>query len=226
MVLTAQAFEGLPRNCEIQLEGQPNPVALAAATPVAACTFWHGPVFLARPFFAAHGGFARHDVRTWSGKLAYGLRTESAFVLATCPFMSSAAPGAGPVRTLACRGHVSFDKEACKARLVSILCGRPPSRGALIGPERVCVVQLPWAPARSWLGVAAPRGLGLRSAGLCGRGVSSLICARTLRRRTHGAPPLTLFGELRSRHRAAGSRPGSRGRWKYAGYSRGRAPAT
>lgn len=122
--LTAQAFHSFDRNSEIQSEGQPDP---ACDRGCDACCCLHvsataPEIFLAARFLRLTApAFARHGV-DMGAKLASahvstdGKSQQERFSSCLmCPFIIGGACAIYSVRTLACRGHVSFDKEACKA---------------------------------------------------------------------------------------------------------------
>lgn len=122
--LTSQAFESFDRNAEIQSEGQPDP---ACARGCDACCCLHvsataPEIFLAARFLRLTApAFARHGVDL-TQKLAEanvntaGKSQQERFTSCLmCPFIIGGACAIYSVRTLACRGHVSFDREACTA---------------------------------------------------------------------------------------------------------------
>lgn len=122
--LTSQAFDSFDRNSEIQSEGQPAP---ACARGCDACCCLHvsataPEIFLAARFLRLTApAFARHGVDL-AEKLAEshvataGKSQQERFSSClTCPFIIGGACAIYSVRTLACRGHVSFDREACTA---------------------------------------------------------------------------------------------------------------
>jgi Fe-S-cluster containining protein len=122
--LTAQAFESFDRNAEIQSEGQPDS---ACSRGCDTCCCLHvsataPEIFLAARFLKLTApAFARHGV-DMAEKLAgaheatAGKSQQERFSSCLlCPFIIGGACAIYSVRTLACRGHVSFDKEACLA---------------------------------------------------------------------------------------------------------------
>jgi hypothetical protein len=122
--LTAQAFDSFDRNAEIQSEGQPDPACVRGCDT---CCCLHvsataPEIFLAARFLRLTApAFARHGV-DMGAKLADahvvtdGKSQQERFSSCLmCPFIIGGACAIYSVRTLACRGHVSFDKDACKA---------------------------------------------------------------------------------------------------------------
>jgi Fe-S-cluster containining protein len=122
--LTAQAFESFDRNAGIQSEGQPEP---ACARGCDTCCCLHvsataPEIFLAARFLKLTApAFARHGVdlaeKLGAAHVATdGKSQQERFASCLmCPFIIGGACAIYSVRTLACRGHVSFDAEACKA---------------------------------------------------------------------------------------------------------------
>ena len=122
--LTSQAFESFDRNAEIQSEGQPDP-ACARGCDTCCClrvSATAPEIFLAARFLRLTApAFARHGVDL-KAKLAEahvetdGKSQQERFSSCLmCPFIIGGACAIYSVRTLACRGHVSFDREACLA---------------------------------------------------------------------------------------------------------------
>lgn len=122
--LTTQAFESFDRNAAIQSEGQPDP---ACARGCDTCCCLHvsataPEIFLAARFLKLTApAFARHGV-DFTPKLAEahvataGKDQQERFASCLiCPFIIGGACAIYSVRTLACRGHVAFDREACQA---------------------------------------------------------------------------------------------------------------
>jgi hypothetical protein len=120
--LTSQAFTSFDRNAEIQSEGQPDS---ACARGCDTCCCLHvsataPEIFLAARFLRLTApAFARYGVAL-KDKLAEahvetdGKSQEERFsACLMCPFIIGGACAIYSVRTLACRGHVSFDREAC-----------------------------------------------------------------------------------------------------------------
>ncbi len=122
--LTAHAFDCFDRNSEIQSEGQPEP---ACARGCDSCCRLHvsataPEIFLAARFLRLTApAFARHGVDLGAKlaeahALAAGKSQQERFAsLQKCPFVIGGVCAIYPVRTLACRGHVSYDREACRA---------------------------------------------------------------------------------------------------------------
>lgn len=122
--LTAQAFDSFDRNCEIQSEGQPDPACVRGCDT---CCCLHvsataPEIFLAARFLRLTApAFARHGVDMGAELASAHVATdgksqqERFSSCLMCPFIIGGACAIYSVRTLACRGHVSFDKEACKA---------------------------------------------------------------------------------------------------------------
>jgi Fe-S-cluster containining protein len=123
-VLTAHAFECFDRNCEIQSAGLPEPVCARGCD---SCCQLHvsataPEIFLAARFLRLTApAFARHGVdlvaklaEAHTRVVGKGQRERLASRL-LCPFIIGGACAIYSVRTLACRGHVSYDREACRA---------------------------------------------------------------------------------------------------------------
>lgn len=122
--LTAQAFQAYDRNAEIHSEGQPEAVCERGCD---ACCCLHvsataPEIFLAarflrltRPAFAQHGVDLLQkldDARVATDGKDQQQRFASCLM---CPFIIGGACAIYSARTLACRGHVSFDRDACTA---------------------------------------------------------------------------------------------------------------
>ncbi|HUO54649.1 MAG TPA: hypothetical protein VMU18_07905 [Rhodoblastus sp.] len=122
--LTAQAFESFDRNAQIQSEGQPDPVCERGCD---ACCCLHvsataPEIFLAARFLRlTQPAFARHGVNlgaqlTEAQALTAGKTQQERFASCLmCPFIIGGACAIYSVRTLACRGHISYDRDACTA---------------------------------------------------------------------------------------------------------------
>jgi Fe-S-cluster containining protein len=122
--LTSQAFDNFERNAALQGEGQPEPACCRGCDT---CCCLHvsataPEIFLAARFlrltaaaFAAHGVDFRQRL-TASHAATEGLSQAQRFASRQiCPFIIGGACAIYSVRTLACRGHVAFDREACLA---------------------------------------------------------------------------------------------------------------
>jgi len=122
--LAAQAAELFERNAEIQSEGQPEPAccrgcAACCALQVAATA---PEIFLAARFlritasaFAAYGVDFAARVAAFNAKTR-GMDQQARFASKMlCPFIINGACAIYAARTLACRGHVAFDRAACEA---------------------------------------------------------------------------------------------------------------
>jgi len=122
--LCAQAIELFARNAEIQSEGQPAPAccrgcATCCALQVAATA---PEIFLAArfikltaPAFAAHGVDFAPQVAAFVARTR-GMDQQARFASQlACPFIVNGACAIYAARTLACRGHVAFDRAACEA---------------------------------------------------------------------------------------------------------------
>ena len=165
--LTAQAFDSFDRNCEIQSEGQPDPACVRGCDT---CCCLHvsataPEIFLAARFLRLTApAFARHGV-DMGGKLASahvatdGKSQQERFSSCLmCPFIIGGACAIYSVRTLACRGHVSFDKEAARRRRPARMprrCCRPPIARCVHWSKapcrRLCATpDSTGAPANSW----------------------------------------------------------------------------
>ena len=122
--LTAQAIELFDRNAEIQSEGQPEPaccrgcdtccclqVSATAPEIFLAARF----IRLTAPAFAAHGV----DFKLLIGKSCAQAKGKDQLQRLMsgqmCPFIIGGACAIYSARTLACRGHVAFDRDACQA---------------------------------------------------------------------------------------------------------------
>lgn len=122
--LTAQAFQTFDRNAEIQSEGQPDP---ACARGCDDCCCLHVSATAPEIFLAARflrlttPAFARHGVDLCAklseahAQTAGKSQQERFASCLMCPFIIGGACAIYSVRTLACRGHVSFDRDACRA---------------------------------------------------------------------------------------------------------------
>ncbi|MBB4198854.1 hypothetical protein CCR94_09255 [Rhodoblastus sphagnicola] len=122
--LTAQAIDLFERNAEIQAEDQPAPaccrgcatccalqVSATAPEIFAAARFLR----LTAPAFAAHGVDFASRVVAFNAQVK-GLDQKARFASGRlCPFIIGGACAIYSVRTLACRGHVAFDRAACEA---------------------------------------------------------------------------------------------------------------
>jgi Fe-S-cluster containining protein len=122
--LTAQAMDLFERNAEIQSEGQPAP-ACCRGCDTCCClqvSATAPEIFLAARFmrltksaFAAHGVDLGGRVSTCSAQTK-GMDQQTRFASRQmCPFIIGGACAIYSVRTLACRGHVAFDRGACEA---------------------------------------------------------------------------------------------------------------
>jgi Fe-S-cluster containining protein len=123
-VLTAQAGDNYEKNAEIQSEGLPSHACgkgcetccclqVAATAP----EVFHAAHFirLTAQAFAAHGVDLAKRLEEAREAIA-GKDHEQRFVLRTsCPLIIGGACAIYAARPLACRGHVSFDREACIA---------------------------------------------------------------------------------------------------------------
>lgn len=122
--LAAQAIELFERNAEIQSEGQPAPAccrgcATCCALQVAATA---PEIFVAARFirltaaaFAAHGVDFAPEVAAFVERTR-GMDQQARFASQlACPFIINGACAIYAARTLACRGHVAFDRAACEA---------------------------------------------------------------------------------------------------------------
>jgi Fe-S-cluster containining protein len=123
-VLAAQAIEVFERNAEIQAEGQPTPAcrrgcSACCALEVAATA---PEIFLAArfvrltaPAFAAHGVDFAPLLADFVARVK-GMDQQARFASGLlCPFVIGGACAIYSARTLACRGHVGFDRAACEA---------------------------------------------------------------------------------------------------------------
>lgn len=122
--LTAQAFESFDRNSDIQSEGQPDPACVRGCDT---CCCLHVSATAPEIFLAARflrlttPAFARHGVNLREKLVEAHVATdgknqqERFASCLMCPFIIGGACAIYSVRTLACRGHVSFDSAACKA---------------------------------------------------------------------------------------------------------------
>lgn len=122
--LTTQAFESFDRNAAIQSEGQPDP-ACSRGCDTCCClrvSATAPEIFLAARFLRLTApAFARHGVdlgeKLGEAQVATAgkdQRERFASCL-VCPFIIGGACAIYSVRTLSCRGHVGFDREACRA---------------------------------------------------------------------------------------------------------------
>jgi len=123
-VLTAQAVEMFERNADIQSEGQPSPACCrGCATCCALQVSATAPeIFLAARFLRLTApAFADHGVDFTPRLAAFvegikGMDQQARFASqAPCPFIINGACAIYAARTLACRGHVGFDRAACEA---------------------------------------------------------------------------------------------------------------
>lgn len=122
--LTAQAFDAYQRNADHHSEGQPEPVCERGCD---ACCCLHvsataPEIFLAarflrltRPAFAQHGLDLINKLGEAHVATAGKSQQERFASCLMCPFIIGGACAIYSARTLACRGHVSFDREACAA---------------------------------------------------------------------------------------------------------------
>jgi Fe-S-cluster containining protein len=122
--LAARAIELFERNAEIQSEGQP---ASACRRGCDACCALQVSATAPEIFSAARflrltaPAFAAHGVDLSARIAAFAAETESLDRQARfasgrpCPLIIGGACALYSVRTLACRGHVGFDRAACEA---------------------------------------------------------------------------------------------------------------
>ncbi len=122
--LAGQAIELFERNAEIQSEGQPAP-ACCRGCDTCCClevTATAPEIFLAArflrltaPAFAAHGVAFKSLISSCCADNK-GKDQQARFASRQmCPFIIGGACAIYSVRTLACRGHVGFDRAACEA---------------------------------------------------------------------------------------------------------------
>jgi Fe-S-cluster containining protein len=122
--LALQAGDNYQKNAEIQAEGQPPP---ACARGCDACCGLQVSATAPEIFHVAHfvrltaRAFARHgvdlgrDIGQAQAQIA-GLNRQQRFAAQKpCPFVIGGACSIYSVRPLACRGHISFDRDACEA---------------------------------------------------------------------------------------------------------------
>jgi Fe-S-cluster containining protein len=122
--LTAQAIDLFERNAEIQSEGQPAPACcrgcdVCCALQVSATA---PEIFLAARFlrltaqaFAAHGVDFAKRLAAFQARVT-GMDQQARFASRLlCPFVIGGACAIYSARTLACRGHIAFDRAACEA---------------------------------------------------------------------------------------------------------------
>ncbi|MCI4678345.1 hypothetical protein K9U39_08160 [Rhodoblastus acidophilus] len=120
--LTAQAFESYERTAEIQSAGQPEPVC-ARGCDTCCCLHVSATapeIFLAArflrltaPAFARHGVDLDERLARAHAATAGKSQQERFTSCQMCPFIIGGACAIYSVRTLACRGHVSYDRDAC-----------------------------------------------------------------------------------------------------------------
>jgi Fe-S-cluster containining protein len=123
-VLTAQAGDNYERNAEIQSEGLPAHACgkgcetccclqVAATAP----EIFHAAHFirLTAQAFAAHGVDLMQRLRQSQSSLQGKSDRERFVSRAPCPLIIGGACAIYAARPLACRGHVSFDRDACIA---------------------------------------------------------------------------------------------------------------
>ncbi|MBB6309375.1 YkgJ family cysteine cluster protein [Xanthobacter tagetidis] len=120
-----QAFSSFEHNVEVETEGMPQ---LACHKGCGTCcqlqvvATMPEVLMVARYVRAMAGGFGRVGVDLRGRLAGAGPAEEPAHPMALgreCPFLAEGLCVIYPVRPMACRGHASFDKEAC----VSALCG-------------------------------------------------------------------------------------------------------
>ncbi len=122
--LATQACDNYQQNADIQAEGQPAPACARGCDP---CCCLQVAATAPEIFHAAHfirltsSAFARHGVDL-AQRLndvqasIVGLSQEDRFASAqACPLVIGGACAVYSARTLACRGHISFDRGACQA---------------------------------------------------------------------------------------------------------------
>ncbi|MFG1358915.1 YkgJ family cysteine cluster protein [Xanthobacter pseudotagetidis] len=123
--LWMQAFSSFEHNVEAETEGMPQ---LACHKGCGTCcqlkvvATMPEVLMVARYVRAMAGGFSKVGVDLWGRLASAGPAEEPAHPMALgreCPFLAEGMCVIYPVRPMACRGHASFDKEAC----VSALCG-------------------------------------------------------------------------------------------------------
>jgi hypothetical protein len=122
--LAAQACDNYQQNADIQAEGQPAPACARGCDPccclqVAATApeIFHAAHFirLTSPAFARHGVDLAQKLSDVHDRID-GLSQQERFASAqACPLVIGGACAVYSARTLACRGHISFDRSACKA---------------------------------------------------------------------------------------------------------------
>jgi hypothetical protein len=122
--LAAQACDNYQQNADIQAEGQPTPACARGCDPccclqVAATApeIFHAAHFirLTSPAFAKHGVDLAQRLSDVHDNID-GLSQQERFASAqACPLVIGGACAVYSARTLACRGHISFDRGACKA---------------------------------------------------------------------------------------------------------------
>ncbi len=123
-VLAAQAGDNYEKNAEIQSEGLPSHACgkgcetccclqVAATAP----EIFHAAHFirLTSQAFAAHGVDLAQRLREAQGAIAGQGHEERFASRRSCPLIIGCACAIYAARPLACRGHVSFDREACMA---------------------------------------------------------------------------------------------------------------
>jgi hypothetical protein len=122
--LAAQACDNYQQNADIQSEGQPAPACARGCDPccclqVAATApeIFHAAHFirLTSPAFAKHGVDLAQKLNDVQASVV-GVSQEDRFASAqACPLVIGGACAVYSARTLACRGHISFDRSACQA---------------------------------------------------------------------------------------------------------------
>ena len=123
-VLAAQAGDNYERNVAIQSEGLP-PHACGKGCETCCCLqvaatapeIFHAAHYIrvTGQAFAAHGVDLAARVRQSQAHLSGKSDVERFVSRAPCPLIIGAACAIYAARPLACRGHVSFDREACIA---------------------------------------------------------------------------------------------------------------
>jgi hypothetical protein len=122
--LASQACENYEKNAEIQAEGQPLPACARGCDPccclqvsATAPEIFHAAHFirLTAPAFARHNVDLGRNIGQAQAQISGLDQAERFAAQKPCPLVIGGACAIYSARTLACRGHISFDRSACEA---------------------------------------------------------------------------------------------------------------
>lgn len=120
--LASIACDNYEKNAAIQAEGQPDPACMRGCDPccclqVAATApeIFHAAHFIrvTAPAFSRHGVDLSQSLRSVQDDIAGKGQEERLASQTACPLIINGACSVYAARTLACRSHISFDREAC-----------------------------------------------------------------------------------------------------------------